>query len=171
MLLIYLLHKFWKSRNQKTKVNQSIIKGFPKNSNRLQNEKHQQGIIKDVRKIPKRTQEILQQQQQPIPKIDVESNSIEKPNKKCSENPNYHHLQILTNHLRKNNDGPTQQEILQQQQPFSKIDVESKIEKSNKKYSENLDYYHLVFDSDKPISEKSIPKQNLNIGLGIGPSL
>ena len=49
------------------KVDQSIIKGFPKNNNKLQNEKHQQGIIKDVRKIPKRTQEILQQQQQPIP--------------------------------------------------------------------------------------------------------
>ena len=166
LLLFYLLHKFWKSRNQKI-----IIKGFPKNSNNLQNEKHQQGIIKDVQKIPKSTQEILQQQQQPIPKIDVESNSIEKLNKKCSEDPNYHHLKILTNHLRKNNDGPTQQEILQHQQPFSKIDVESKIEKSNKKYSENLDYYHLVFDSDEPISEKSIPEQNLNIDPGIGPSL
>ena len=168
LLLNYLLYKFWKSRNQKPimgKVSQSTIKGFPKN--KLQNEKHQQGIIKDVRKIPKRTQEILQQQQDTIPKIDVESNSIEKPNKKCSENPNYHHLQILTNHLRKNNDG-----ILQQQpQPISKIDVESNIEKSNKKCSENLNYYHLVFDSDEPISEKSIPKQNLNIETSIGPSL
>ena len=68
LLLIYLLHKFWKSQNQKTKVNQSIIKGFPKNSNKLQNEKHQRGIIKDVRKIPKRTQEILKQQKDTIPK-------------------------------------------------------------------------------------------------------
>ena len=153
------------------KVNQSTIKGFPKNSNKLQNENHQQGIIKDVRKIPKRTQEILQQQQQPIPKIDVESNSIEKPNEKCSENPNYHYLQILTNHLQKNNDGPIQQEILQQQQPSSKIDVESNIEKSNKKCSENLNYYYLVFDSDESIYEKSIPEQNLNIEPGIGPSL
>ena len=96
LLLNYLLHKFWKSRNQTTNVDQSKIKGFPKNK-KLENEKYQQGIIKDVRKIPKRTQEILQQQQQPIPKIDVESNSIEKPNEKCSENPNYHYLQILTN--------------------------------------------------------------------------
>ena len=153
------------------KVNQSTIKGFPKNSNKLQNENHQQGIIKNVKKIPKRTQGILQQQQQPISKIDVESNSIEKPNKKCSENPNYHYLQILTNHLQKNNDGPIQQEILQQQQPSSKIDVESNIEKSNKKCSENLNYYYLVFDSDESIYEKSIPEQNLNIEPGIGPSL
>merc|ERR1711953_71692 len=132
LLLNYLLYRFWKSKNQKpimVKVNQSTIKGFPKNSNKLQNENHQQRIIKDVRKIPKRTQEILQQQQ-PISKIDVESNSIEKPNKKCSENPNYHYLQILTNHLQKNSDVPIQQEILQQQQPSSKIDMESNIEKS-----------------------------------------
>ena len=133
----------------------------------MQNEKHQQGIIKDVRKIPKRTQEILQQQPQPIPKIDVESNSIKTPNKKCSENPNYYHLQILTNHLQNNNDGILQQ----QQQPISKIDVESNIEKSNKKCSDNLNYYYLVFDSDEAISEKSISEQNLNIETGIGPSL
>ena len=108
LLLNYLLFKCLKSRNQKPKMEKDFLKGpikeLPKNTNKLEIEKHKHGIIKNVTKIPKTTMELLQQQ--PISKIDVESN-IEKPNTKCSEIPNYYHLVFLTNHLQQNSDdGP-----------------------------------------------------------------